>query len=154
MACGALFSVRAMRSAAVSQQSCRALARLLRALCTVPGNPPTGCSPVWVPQKSHIEFDNASCLSSYLMVALSATISQARFLGFLQSEVAWVHCFFLALCNLSVKLRLCSRPMPCSRAHRARTRLCAASLPLMLHLLGCTPNIRALRETLLRETLL
>src|SRR5262245_54122555 len=66
-----------MRSAAVNQLFCRALAHLLRALGTVPRNPPTGCSPAWVPQKWHTEFDNAFCLSSCSMVALSATIGQA-----------------------------------------------------------------------------
>src|SRR5215510_8288511 len=111
-----------MRFAAVSQRSCQALARLLQALCTKPENPPTGCSPAWVPQKLHTEFDNASCLSSYLMVASSATTSQARLLGFLESEIAGVHCFFAALCDPLVQLRLCSRHMPCSYVNRAHTR--------------------------------
>src|SRR5215468_361654 len=91
-----------MRSAAVSQRSCRALALLLRALCTGPENPPTECLPAWVPQKLHIEFDNAFCLSSYLMVALSATISQV---GLLELAVAWGHCLFAGMVRSMVKPR-------------------------------------------------
>src|SRR5690349_19440717 len=95
-----------MRFAAVSQRSCQALARLLQALCTGPENPPTGCSHAWVPQKLHTEFDNASCLSSYLMVALSATISQVpswvscsrRLAGCIVSLLAWCDLLYNCVC--------------------------------------------------------
>src|SRR5262245_8898828 len=38
------------------------------------------------------------------MVALSATISQARLLGFLELEVAWVHCVFAGIMRSSYKV--------------------------------------------------
>jgi hypothetical protein len=72
------------------------------------------------------------------MVALSATISQARLLGFLELEVAWVHCFFAGIVRSSCKFASVLKAYALPLCRSSAYTLCAASLPLMAVLLGYT----------------